>query len=318
MDKLRVGVIGTGSMGRNHVRVAAESPDCELVGIADTNSERISELAGSYACNGFSDYRFLLEKKPDLAVIAVPTSLHKAVAMDAIGAGANVLVEKPIATTVEDGVSLCEAAAKSGKKLFVGHIERFNPAVTAAKRVLGEGSCGEVLSISNLRIGLRNVRILDTGIILDLGTHDIDLISHLLGERAFSVYTIAFTKFGSYEDHACIMLNFGSGKSGIIETCWLMPYKVRKVFVTGEEGFLLLDLIEQKVALLHEKFVSEVPVEKAEPLKLQLASIVDSIRNGKAPFVDGENSTYVLAAAQAAIRSFKGNIVVEIPDLRAV
>jgi len=312
VSRLRAGVIGTGSMGRNHVRVLAECPDVDLIGIADPDTEKTDELASRFGCDRFEDYRALIERGLDLAIVSVPTSMHHIVAMDVIDSGSHVFVEKPIADTIEHAYEITRRANNAGKKVFVGHIERFNPAVESAKRVLENGDCGEILCVSNLRVGKRNVRILDTGIILDLGTHDIDLISYLLGMQATSVFCVAKKNERGFEDSASLMLEFPGGKSGIIETSWQMPYKVRKIFVTGEEGFLLVDLIEVKVALLHEKFVAEVPTVKEEPLVRQLNSAIACIREDKAPVVDGVASTYTLSTALAAIESYNERRTIEI------
>lgn len=299
-------------MGRHHVRVLHELEETELVGFADLDLQKTSQLAEKFGCKTFSDYKDLLALGLDLTVIAVPTSLHFSTGLDAIKAGSHILVEKPIADTVENAVRLTKAANAAGKKLFVGHIERFSPAIDAAKDVLDSGKCGDILSISCLRIGQVNQRIFDTGIILDLAIHDIDLISYLLGRRATSVYGVAHKKIGNFEDHASIMLRFPEDKTGIIETSWLMPYKVRKLFVTGEKGFLLVDLVTRKIALMEDKFVEEIPCPDEEPLKREHRSAVASIVNGTPPFAGGEESTYTLAAALAAVESYKSNEVVQI------
>ncbi|MCD6119183.1 Gfo/Idh/MocA family oxidoreductase [bacterium] len=313
MGKLKAGVIGTGSMGRHHVRVLAENNDVELAGIADIDDERARELADKFSCDRFTDYRALLERNLDFAVVAVPTSLHYDVGIDVLRSGAHVLIEKPIADSVERAVEINSVAKDEDRKVFVGHIERFNPAVSATKEAMDSGCCGEILSISNLRIGQINQRIFDTGIILDLATHDIDLISHLLGERALSVYCVGSKKQGNFDDHASIMLKFPESRSGIIETSWLMPYKVRKIFVTGEKGFLLVDLVTRKIVHMEDKFIAEIPSKEEEPLKREIDSVVRSIIDDTPPVVSGSDSTYTLAVALYAVESYKSNSIIDIP-----
>lgn len=312
MEKIRAGVIGTGAMGRHHVRVLAELDETELLGISDIESERATELAERYDCKVYPNYENLLSLKLDLVVIAVPTTLHVKTGIDALKSGSNILVEKPIADSVEDAVHLMNASRDAGKMLFVGHIERFSSAVEAAKLAVDSGKCGEVLSVSNLRVGQVNQRIFDTGIILDLAIHDIDLISYILGARAKGVYAIAHKKVGNFEDHASIMLEFPHHKSGVIETCWLMPFRSRKMFVTGEKGFLQVDLITRKVEFLQDNFIEEIPCSDEEPLKRQHKSVAASIMNGTPPFIGGEDSTYNLLTAIAAIESYQTGRSVEI------
>jgi UDP-N-acetylglucosamine 3-dehydrogenase len=313
VDKIRGGVIGVGSMGRHHVRVLAENDSIELVGIADTDEKRVSELADKYKCPYYLNFQALLDKKLDFVVVAVPTSLHHDVGVSAIESGAHVLIEKPIANTLDGAHAIANAAVKAKRLVFVGHIERFNPVVDAVKKVMDDGRLGEVLSISNLRIGQMNSRIFDVGIILDLGTHDIDMISHLYGERAESVYCVGKKKVGNFEDHASVMLRFSSGHTGVIELCWLMPFRMRKMLVSGEKGFLLADLVTRRIELWEENLVEVVPFVEVEPLKRQLQSAVDSILNGTPPVVGAGDSIYTLNVALASAESYKSNAVIEIP-----
>ena len=127
--KLRAGVIGLGSMGKNHARIYHELADTDLVGVADIDRESVLEIAGKYNCKGFTDYRELISGDLDIVSIAVPTSLHKDVALAVADAKINVLVEKPIADNLASATAIIDTCRKKGVKLLVGHVERFNPAV---------------------------------------------------------------------------------------------------------------------------------------------------------------------------------------------
>jgi len=243
---LRVGVIGAGSMGKHHVRIYSELPTVELVGVADID-ESVAELAASHNAPFHKEYQELLKQAPELVSIAVPTSLHMEVALAALEAGCHLLIEKPISDTLDSAGAIIESAKERGRKVFVGHVERFNPAVIALKEAISSGKLGEVHSISNLRVGAYNRRIFDTGIILDLGSHDIDLISYLYGRKAEAVFALGAAKIHEYEDHAAISLKFAESAAGYIELSWLSPYKVRKMFVVGTEHFGLVDLIQQSL-----------------------------------------------------------------------
>jgi UDP-N-acetylglucosamine 3-dehydrogenase len=243
---LKVGVIGAGSMGRHHVRVYSELPECELVGVADPNLDR-SELAAKHSTQFFTDYRALLDQRPELLTIAAPTALHYELARDAISAGCHLLIEKPISDDLAKAAELVELAKAAGKIMAVGHIERFNPAVEQLKGMIADGELGEVLTVNNLRVGPYHGRILDTGIVLDLGTHDVDLISSLLGSRAVSVFGNAISRVHNHEDHAILQMVFPEGRTGIIETSWLAPYRARNIFCVGTKHFALCDLMNQLI-----------------------------------------------------------------------
>ncbi len=311
---LRVGVIGAGSMGKHHVRIYRELPRAELVGVADTDGS-VAELAASHDTPFHQDYRELLAQKPELVSIAVPTSLHREVALAALDAGCHLLIEKPISDTLDSATAIIDSAKERELKVFVGHVERFNPAVIALKDVITSGKLGEVHSISNLRVGAYNRRIFDTGIILDLGSHDIDLISYLYGRKAESVFALGAARVHDYEDHAAISLKFAESAAGYIELSWLSPYKVRKMFVVGTEHFGLVDLIQQSLIIYDGKdWVDTGLVQREEPLKLELASLVDAVLNDRPPEVSGEDSLYTIQVALAAIESYVKGEAVHFPE----
>ncbi len=313
-ETLRVAVIGAGAMGRHHVRVYSELPQTELIGIADTNEE-IRPLAAEYGTAFFSDYQELLALEPQLVTVAVPTSLHKEVALAALELGSHVLIEKPISDLEDAAREINRVAENRGRKVFVGHVERFNPAVIALKEVIISGKLGEVHSISNLRVGAYNRRIFDTGIILDLGSHDIDLISYLYGLKAESVFAIGSAKIHEYEDHAAISLRFTESAAGYIELSWLSPYKVRKMFVVGTEHFGLVDLLEQSLIIYDGKDWADTGlVEREEPLRLQLRTIADAVLNDLPPQVSGEDSLYTLRVALGAIASYRSGEAVHFAE----
>lgn len=184
---IRVGVIGTGAMGQNHVRIYSEMDGVELVGISDIDKKRVEAMATQFKTKAFTDYKKMLAEGLDAVSVVVPTKLHKQVVLDALDAEVHVLVEKPIADTTENADMMIAAAKKAGKILMVGHIERFNPAVIKLKEIIDSGALGKIVSISTKRVGPYNPRIRDVGVILDIGVHDIDVISYLYGKRINSV-----------------------------------------------------------------------------------------------------------------------------------
>lgn len=307
---IRVGVIGAGAMGQHHVRIYNEMENVELVGIADVDSKRINKLASIYNTTPYVEYQKLLEQDLDAVSVVVPTTLHNTVVMDAINAGCHVLVEKPITDSLENGATMIKAAKDANLKLMVGHIERFNPAVIKLKEIIDSGLLGKIVSISARRVGPYNPRIRDVGIIMDLGVHDVDVISYLYGKPVDKVYTIAGKDIHTFEDHASIMLRFDNELSGIIETNWLTPHKVRNLTVIGLEGVAYLDYLKQTVELHDEGWIRTAKVQEDEPLKIELRHFIDSIKENKTHISSGEDGLHALGVAMAAIESYKsGNIV---------
>lgn len=309
---VRVGVVGTGSMGQHHVRIYAGMHDVNLVGIADVDKERIDKLAENYGTQAYTNYEDLLDQNLDAVSIAVPTTLHKKVALDTIERDINILVEKPIADTVKNANEIIEAARQNGVKLMVGHVERFNPAIIKLKELINNGQLGDIISISAKRVGPYNPRIRDVGIILDLGTHDIDIMSYLYGEKVKEVYASAGSVIHSHEDHAIITLNFNNGNSGVIETNWLTPHKVRNLTVIGSKGIAEVDYIKVTLRIFDREWVREAKIDKEEPLKLELLHFIDCVQHDKEPLVSGQEGKHALEVALAAEESYKTGKVTQL------
>jgi UDP-N-acetylglucosamine 3-dehydrogenase len=309
---MRVGVIGAGAMGQNHIRTYAGMKDVELVGIADVDPGRVSALAEQYETRGFTDYNEMLKLDLDAVSVVVPTTLHRKVALDVINTGASLLVEKPIADTLENAEAITSAAEEAGVTLMVGHIERFNPAITNMKQVIDSGKLGKVVSISTSRVGPYNPRIRDVGVILDIGVHDIDIISYLYNCRVSEVYAIAGKEIHTFEDHASIFLRYVGDRAGVVETNWLTPHKTRKFTVIGTEGVAYGDYIWQTVTIHDKEMVSDVKIEKKEPLACELESFLDACRHHDTPVTTGEDGIHALNVAIAAIESYKSRSMVKI------
>jgi UDP-N-acetylglucosamine 3-dehydrogenase len=305
MKKIRVGVIGVGAMGKHHPRIYSEMKEVELVGVADVNERAAAEVAAEYDTAAFTDCERLLKTDLDAVSIAVPTSLHKDIALKAANYGVHMLIEKPIAESLESADAIIDAARCEHLKLMVGHIERFNPAILKLKELISAGELGQVLSISCRRVGPYPPRIRDVGIIIDLAVHDIDAISYLYGKRAMNVYTIAGNSFHTKEDHASILLQYEDKKSGIVETNWLTPHKIRKLTITGTGGVAHADYLEQSLEIWEEGEVMEVEIEKREPLKNELEHFLHVIVNDEEPSPSGEEGKYALEVALSAIKSYE-------------
>ena len=186
---LRAAVIGVGSMGRHHARVYTALTTTALVGVADTDVGRAEQVASTFGVPAYSDYREMLDsEQPDLVTVAVPTSLHQAVATRAMECGAHVLVEKPMAPTIGEAEAIIDRAHALGRKLMVGHIVRFDPAIQALKQHPDAGELGRIFQIVCRRVGPYPARACDVGVVIDLAPHDLDLMRFITGDEPVRVY----------------------------------------------------------------------------------------------------------------------------------
>jgi UDP-N-acetylglucosamine 3-dehydrogenase len=311
---IRVGVIGTGAMGINHIRIYHEMEGVELVGISDIDEERVRSLAEKYETRAFTDYNKLLKEELDAVSVVVPTKLHKQVCLDAFNAGPNVLVEKPIADTPENADIMIKAAIDAGKALMVGHIERFNPAIIKLKEIIDNGLLGKIVSISTTRVGPYNPRIRDVGVILDIGVHDIDIISYLYGKEVRKVHAIAGADIHPFEDHASIHLRFDDDLAGLVDTNWLTPHKVRSLTAVGLKGVAYLDYIKQTVELHDSGWIRNAKVQPSEPLKNELEHFINCVRTGEMPCPNGDHGKHALEVCMAAFESCKEERTVQLYD----
>src|SRR5512135_2518903 len=186
---MKLAVIGVGAMGRNHARVYGEMGGVELVGVADANGQAAAAVARRVGCPAYEDYRAMLDQERPAAVsVAVPTVEHLAVALEVIGRGIHLLIEKPIAFRVEEGLKIIEAAERAQLCLMIGHIERFNPAVIALKEHLAKGELGRVFQVDAHREGPFPARVQDVGVVIDLAVHDLDVMRYITGAEVVRVY----------------------------------------------------------------------------------------------------------------------------------
>ena len=309
---MKVGVIGVGAMGQHHARVYHEMEGVELIGVSDVDQVRAEEIAAMHGTEAYTDHKELLACDLDAVSIAVPTTLHKKVAMDAINAGVHLLVEKPIASTIEDADEMVSAAEAAGVKLMVGHIERFNPAVIKLKEIIDSGMLGDIVSVSARRVGPHNPRIRDVGIIMDLGVHDIDTISYLYNAKAESVYAIAGNgSLDSHENHAGILMQFGTGRAGMIDVNWLTPHKVRQLTAVGTDGVAYLDYISQTVELHDGDWIRSAKIEEKEPLVNELEYFIGTVWGNRSRIFE-DDGRYVLKTALAAVRSYREGRLVRV------
>ncbi|MBB5022108.1 Gfo/Idh/MocA family protein [Desulfurispira natronophila] len=271
--KLRLGVIGLGVMGKNHLRVLGLIPSAEVVGLCDNAMD---------AYEGHKVYRqvdtFLDEVTMDAAIIAVPTFLHRDIALKCMERGIHLFIEKPVASTVEEARSLA-SAVPAGIKTVVGHVERSNPVVKSLKKEL-DGK--EIYSVAITRVGPFPPRIADVGILTDLAVHDVDLIRYITQREVISRHIFSSQKIHDHhEDNAILSFELEGDTIASIITNWLTPYKKRKIEVATAEGYFEADLINQQLKEFssyrtnHSYLVRDCIVFKGEPLRHELEDFCD-------------------------------------------
>ncbi|EKQ55662.1 MAG: putative dehydrogenase [Methanobacterium sp. Maddingley MBC34] len=314
MKKLNVGVVGVGAMGHNHVRVYTRLKNANLMAVSDLMKGTLAEVSKKYNTVGFVDYDNVLKMPEiDAVSICVPTTYHYEVVMSAIEQGKHVLVEKPIAFTLKEAKDMVKAARKQGVKLATGHVERFNPAVLEAKKLLREKLIGEVVSVSAKRVGPFPPRIKDVGVTIDLAIHEVDVMAYLMDSPVSKVYAHVGSRLEKceYEDHAEIMMEFYNNAIGMLEVNWLTPYKKRQLEVTGTDGIISLDYIDQTVEIFG-KNARNVRVPHHEPLMVELESFLNAIMLDEKPKITGEDGIHALKTVLAAMKSAKEKVPVKI------
>ena len=328
-EPLRAAVIGLGSMGANHARVLSDLPGVQLVGVADADPTRVAKATSNRAFPGFPDAATLLaETQPDMVSVVVPTGLHEEVAIEVIGAGANLLVEKPIAANLAAASRIARAAEAKGVLLTIGHIERFNSAIRELKRRLDDGQGGRVLQIRARRVGPFPHRIRDVGVIHDLAPHDIDIMRYLLGDEVERVYAEARRHINTEnEDLFAGMLHFRGGALGLLEINWLTPAKERTLTVLCEKGMFVADYAEQSlvffenyaasaregaIASVTEGPMTRYPTNYREPLRVELEAFRDAVRDHTAVPVTAIDGIAALAVAEALVTSASAGMPVTV------
>ena len=331
--ELRIGLAGLGSMGRNHLRVISTRPNVRLVAVADPVADALEAALSQTRAAGFAEpLEMIAEADLDALVIAAPTTVHLSLALRAIERGIAVLVEKPLAPTVEEARLIVAAAQATGVPVQVGHVERFNPAVRELGRLLGEGWLSTVYAVTSRRAGPFPARIRDVGVTIDLATHDVDICSWIAGERPARVHAETAQRIhADHEDLLFGLMHFPSGVVAQLDVDWLTPAKRRQLVVVGEEGMFELDYLTQRLTFTRatdttnprliggyaptfEGDVVDLPVPTGEPLALEHDAFLRVVRDGGRPEVDAEDGLWAVTIATALLDSAATRAVVELPD----
>ncbi|MCS7239261.1 MAG: Gfo/Idh/MocA family oxidoreductase [Thermoguttaceae bacterium] len=323
MRRLRVAVVGCGYMGSLHAEKLAQLSQADLIAVVDPLPEARLRVAARCGAAPLADFRLLFLERLDAVVIAVPTPFHARVAMEFLVRGIHVLVEKPLASSVDEAGSLVEAAEKAGVILQVGHIERFNPVFE-----LAASQCESPVFINSVRCGKLARRTLATDVVIDLLIHDLDLVLGLSRSPLVDVQAVGWSLFGETIDFAQAWLRFSGGMVSICAASRVSAPWARRMQIFQKDSLLELDFASRRVCLrrkapelsansddnfLRHVLASEPPTAdlfdrllppevfefgEADPLKAELVDFLSAINDGRQPRVDGYQGLRALALAE--------------------
>jgi predicted dehydrogenase len=318
LSKIRAAVVGAGSFGRHHLRILSQSPNAELAGVVDSDAQRASVAASQYGCPAYPSL-VDLAGKIDAAIIAVPTSAHADIGCALLESGIDVLVEKPIASDVASGRRLVDTAARTGRILQVGHLERLNPAITALKKIVTLPLFFEIH-----RLSLFSPRSLDVDVVLDLMIHDLDIVLDLVGAMPEEIRAAGISILSDKVDIANVRLAFPGGCIANLTASRVSTERVRKLRLFQPHQYISLDYQKQEAVAFTVSGSQQIgfqplSVPKDEPLRLEIESFLDAVRNRTQAAVSGEEGLRALDIGLAILAKIKehGKIVEQQIKLRS-
>lgn len=320
MEKLRIGVIGAGSMGRNHVRIlSVEKGSFEFAGFYDADQSRANEIAKQFAVTAFPSVEALLEQV-DAVTIAAPSSLHKEIALEAVRHGVHALVEKPLALTSEDAEVISHAFAGAGLTLAVGHVERYNPVVTELCKLVRHE---RIMALEVRRYSPYNGRITDADVVQDLMVHDIDLVCNvLMDQKLLDVFSVGESAVSGKLDYVQSLMRFEDGTVASVGTSRMTQSKVREIVVHTDHSYIAADLLNrslsvqrntnlvidegQESAYRQDSVTQKIFVPMVEPLRMELVDFVDHILSRSEPAANGPAACRTISIAETIIGQAMG------------
>jgi UDP-N-acetylglucosamine 3-dehydrogenase len=298
----KVGVIGVGGWGKNHARVLKDL-GC-LAAICDLDAARAKEIADRHGAQYYSSVDEMLNKEGlDGCLVCTPTKTHAAVAKKLMEHGVNTFVEKPMSFSSKECEEMMQVAEKKKVVLTSGYVERFNPAVSDARKLIEGGMYGDPMMIEFHRENRMPLHIKDVGVIYDTSVHDIDAAMFLFGSRPNVVFARAGKRFHSFEDFATIMLGFEGQKVAVIASNWLTPKKVRTFSAVCTDGIITGDFLTQEIRIDHAEATILPRKQFQEPLTLELKNFIEAIEGRGKIVVTANDATNVTKVAEAAILS---------------
>lgn len=307
---VRVGVVGTGYLGRLHARVLSEIPDATMAGFVEPNDPIAAEVTETLKLKRF-DSVAALAKEVDCAVVATPTTSHFDVASELLEAGVDVMIEKPITATAEEARRLIELAAKHGRIVQVGHVERYNPAIAAVASLVSASRYFE-----SERLGVFVPRSLDVDVLLDLMIHDLNLVLSLLKQKVVDVRAVGVPVLTDMVDITNVRLELENGAVANLTASRVSQERVRKQRFFGSDFYISVDTKEQEVKGYRlagrELQPLTIEVERKEPLRAENEAFLQCVRDRTRPIVSAEDglaavelATSVGEAIDEAVRRYK-------------
>ncbi len=316
MDEIRVAVIGVGYLGKFHAEKYAAMDNVRLVGVADIDRSRAEEVAARFGSRAFTDYRELLSHV-DAVSIVVPTESHFNVGLEFLNHDADVLIEKPMTTTLEQADELIDVAETKGRMLQVGHLERFNPAVLALKDIIANP-----MFIEAHRLSIFTDRSTDVSVVLDLMIHDIDIILNIVNSGIQNIQAAGVPVICEHADIANVRLQFESGCVANVTASRISTKNQRKIRIFQKDAYIAVDFAGREITLIRRNEnqsdslvpgtdFQQLSFSEADVLEDELVSYIQAVRTRSAPVVSGHAGRKALAVAldimdqvQAATRQY--------------
>ena len=299
-DPIRVAVVGAGEFGKNHARVWRELECAELGGVFDVDTERAQQVAAESGTNVISSIEDLTHDRFDAVSLAVPTKEHARVGCRLLDAGLDLLVEKPMAASLGEADQLIAAARRSNRILQVGHVERFNPAVVAAQKIVARPMFFEVH-----RLGIFTPRSLDVDVVYDVMIHDLDILLALVNAPVVDLKAVGIPVITDKVDIAQARVEFATGTVANLTASRVSTERVRKMRFFQEHEYISLDFTRQDALRIRVKpgetqpeiAFEKLPTTPEEPLRAELRAFAESVRTRKSPVVDGDAGRRALELA---------------------
>ena len=300
MSVKKAAVVGLGNMGRHHARNYTEIDGCELVAICDHTSDKLDLYSEKFQVNAYSSLSEMFETETiDVVSLVTPTSTHCELGCQILEYGAHLLIEKPIASTLDEADRLIALAKEKKLVLCVGHIERFNPIIVHLHHLMSTGELGDLKSISSKRLSPMPQQIQDMNVLMDLAVHDVDIFSYLIGRSPQYVHSHKGKCFlDQHEDYAAMFLDYGDCY-GVIHVSWISPNRQRSLDLQFSKAALSLDYVGQKIIKYtrdsqgdpHEQVIQITP---QEPLKRELSHFLSVVKGKDVSVISSENAKEAL------------------------
>jgi predicted dehydrogenase len=307
--RLRIAVVGGGRMGQFHLKHLSKNTGAQLTGVADMDAGRAKTLAQKYKTSAYSDPSDLIGKI-DAAIIATPTPSHYAIGRLLLQAGVSCLIEKPLASGLEEAEELIRLAASKNAVLQVGHIERFNPAVIEAAKYIEHPQFIEVN-----RLGPYDPRVAEIGVVMDLMIHDLDIVLFLVGEEVARVEAFGAKVLSNHEDIAKVRIHFAGGCIADLSASRISLKKYRRIRIFQKNAYLSLDYAAPQLQVYKKKSdvvknltdisILRPKLSKNDPLALEQDHFIECVREKRRPLVSGELGREALKLAQEVLRQLK-------------